>query len=247
MSAFDDKSNQTEEEQIDSYLAKLIEEKGENWKDPEVIAKGKYEADRFISDLKRQNEELRAELDRSAQVAELLETLKAQKKSPDAGGEPITSDQRETDHTDQVIDEDKIRALIESRMSERESQTTQQKNIQTVEAELDRRFGDSASSVLRRQAAELEMTVEEARELAATKPKAFFRLMGLDSDANKGGAKLVGGGNRSEATFNSGPVRDWEYYQKLRREKKSYYFSPSVQRQMMQDREALGERFGMPR
>ncbi len=38
----------------DSFVAKLVEAKGENWKDPEVLAKGKLEADNYISELERQ-------------------------------------------------------------------------------------------------------------------------------------------------------------------------------------------------
>jgi hypothetical protein len=46
----------------DSYLQKLVETKGENWKDPEVLAKGKLEADGYIKNLEAQLEEMREDL-----------------------------------------------------------------------------------------------------------------------------------------------------------------------------------------
>jgi hypothetical protein len=38
--------------------------------------------------------------------------------------------------------------------------------------------------------------------------------------------------------------RDWSYYQKLRRENQSQYYTPKIQRQLMEDKKRLGDRFG---
>jgi hypothetical protein len=38
----------------DSFLSKLVEAKGENWSNPEVLAKGKLEADSYIQTLETQ-------------------------------------------------------------------------------------------------------------------------------------------------------------------------------------------------
>ena len=38
----------------ESYLQKIVETRGENWKDPEVLAKGKLEADAYIKNLEAQ-------------------------------------------------------------------------------------------------------------------------------------------------------------------------------------------------
>ena len=39
-------------------------------------------------------------------------------------------------------------------------------------------------------------------------------------------------------------VRNWNYYQNLRRENPNQYYSPKVQQQMIQDRMQMGDKFG---
>ena len=250
MSAFDvntDQATPTTEEEIESYVAALVESKGEQWKDPEVIAKGKWEADRYINDLKAKNEQLQEQLEKAKQIDELLAALKSQKKSPeDGGGSPTIPERPNVQTEPKGTSEDEIRALVEAKIAERESASQREKNVAQVDSELTRRFGDSASTVIRKQAAELDMTVDEVKELAATKPKAFFRLMGLDGNTTPSSSKVVGTGVRGDASFSGGPARDWAYYQDLRRKDKAKYFSPRVQDQMYRDMAALGDKFGRP-
>ncbi len=250
MSAFDTKDDQvtpTTEEEIESYVAALVESKGEQWKDPEVIAKGKWEADRYINELKAKYEKLQEDLSKASQIDELIAQLKSQTKSPEDGGDSRTIPDDPAVQTEpKGASEDEIRALVEAKIAERESASQREKNVTQVDSELVRRFGDSANAVIRKQAAELDMTVDEVKELAATKPKAFFRLMGLDDDHTKSSSKVVGAGVRSEASFTGGPTRNWAYYQELRRKDKAKYYSQRVQDQMYRDKEALGDKFGLP-
>ena len=39
--------------------------------------------------------------------------------------------------------------------------------------------------------------------------------------------------------------RDWSYYQNLRRENRNLYYTPKIQRQLMEDKSRLGSKFGM--
>lgn len=249
MSVFDEKGGGKENlEAIESYVAKLVEEKGENWKDPETIAKGKLEADRFIEDLKRQNEELRKDLDAQQKIDQLLELVKSQTKSHEEGAGSIPPGTKADDTRPGGPSEDDLKALVEKFVAGREASSQREKNLATVDAEMDRKFGDSAGTVLRRKAAELDMTMDEVKELAANKPKAFFRLMELDATEPTRGQRITQGtALKSEASqFNRGQVRDWNYYQDLRRKNKTQYFSQETQKQMMRDRAALGDKFGMP-
>ena len=45
--------------QQESFLDKLVQAKGENWKNPEVLAKGKLEADGYIKNLEDQLSQMR--------------------------------------------------------------------------------------------------------------------------------------------------------------------------------------------
>ncbi len=44
----------TPEQTQDSFVDQLAQTKGENWRDPEVLAKGKIEADTYIQNLEGQ-------------------------------------------------------------------------------------------------------------------------------------------------------------------------------------------------
>jgi hypothetical protein len=232
---------------IESYFEELVGE-GKKFSDKELLAKGKYESDQFIEQLKRTNEELRADLESGSKIDELMRLVKEGQKSPVADGDPKLPIKDPDETSPGQLSEEKLRALIESHVSTRESEATRQKNILVVDQEMTKRFGQAAHETLRRRAAELDMSLEEAQDLAASKPKAFFRLMGLDSKATAESSVSVGNSVRSEGgQFNrSGTTRDWEYYQDMRRKNKSKYFAPATQQQLLRDRQELGDKFGMP-
>jgi hypothetical protein len=247
MSVFDKDGNPVEGQAIESYLAELVGE-DRKFKTPEELAKGKFEADKFVEDLKRQNEELRKDLEEGTKLDELMKLIKEGQKSPEAPGGQQVPSETPGGTSPEPLTEEKLRALVENHVSQRESETQRQRNISAVDQEMNEKFGDSAHAVLVRRAAELDMTLEEAQELAASKPKAFIRLMGLDSKGTTPSPVTIGNTQRSEGgNFNrSGTTRDWAYYQDMRRNKKSLYFSPAVQQQLIKDRLELGDKFGMP-
>jgi hypothetical protein len=244
MSVFDnadDKTTVPADETIESYVEKLVAEKGETWKDPEVIAKGKYESDRFISDLQRQIAELQKDMEESSKVDELMQMVKDLKAEKPIDGEK--SLEKTHDETSPELDAEKLKALIESHVSERETQTTRQKNLAEADKVLMEKYGESAGRTLSARAAELGMTVDELKEQAARNPKAFFRLIGIDAPSAKD-STLVGTTKRSEAgVISDAGKRNFAYYQNLRRENKSKYHSVAVQSQMFKDKEAMGPAF----
>jgi hypothetical protein len=74
-------------------------------------------------------------------------------------------------------------------------------------------------------------------------PTAFFALLG---EQKKSFSPMVQGSVRTEGVnMQASTERDWNYYQNLRRENKSAYYSPKVQQQLMNDRQRLGSKFGL--
>ena len=72
----EDQNNETQGQETpkqESFLDKLVQAKGENWKDPEVLAKGKLEADNYIQQLEEQNRQLREDLGKNDYAAQVLE------------------------------------------------------------------------------------------------------------------------------------------------------------------------------
>ena len=64
-----------ESQQESSYLQKIVEAKGDNWKDPEVLAKGKLEADGYIKNLEDQLSQMREDLKKQEYKTEVLEPV----------------------------------------------------------------------------------------------------------------------------------------------------------------------------
>lgn len=227
----------------ESYVAKLAQERGEKWNDPEVIAKGKIEADSYIKQLEAQLEELRGDLGKQDYAAQLLNQL--QGKAPDTTKEPVVSKDASgtgQGNTTPEISEDVLKSLVEKTLTEREAANTKQQNIDVVTQQMTEKYGTEASARIQSKAKELGLSATRMEELAAESPSAFLALIGepplkaptmTRGSINTSGLGNVGGGER-----------DFSYYQKLRRENRSQYYTPKVQQQMMEDRMRLGDRFG---
>jgi hypothetical protein len=66
--------NQTQQTQTqEDWLAKIVEVKGEAFKDPQVLAKSKLESDNYIKQLESQLTDLRTELSKEEAAKKLLE------------------------------------------------------------------------------------------------------------------------------------------------------------------------------
>jgi hypothetical protein len=81
------------------------------------------------------------------------------------------------------------------------------------------------------------------QELAAESPSAFFSLIG---EPKKSFNPMVQGSVRTEGVnMQASTDRNWNYYQKLRRENRNLYYTPKIQRQLMEDKARLGSKFGI--
>jgi hypothetical protein len=242
MSVFDnDGTNQSAEETItENFLENLVGE-GKKFTDPEALAKGKYEADKFVKNLERQNAELREDLEKTAKLDELMELVRKQNESV---VQPVTTPVVDPSDTssDQMTPE-ALKALVEKHVTERETAAKQEKNIAEANRMMEEKFGDTAGRVLVSRAAEVGMAVDDVKQLASQNPKAFAKLMGLDGDNKTPTGGLVGGTVRSESVVSNATARNAAYYKKLRKENKGAYYNPKVQTQMIKDAEDLGAAF----
>jgi hypothetical protein len=234
----------TPEQTQDSFVDQLAQTKGENWRDPEVLAKGKIEADTYIQNLEGQLAEMRVDLNKQDYAKEILETL--QNKATDTSS--VFSE--ESDHTGGTnlgdtpssVSEDHLKSLVEKTLSQREKDTVVRQNIALVEESLKKEYGDAAPNKVSEKAKELGMSPEKMQEIASESPSAFFTLLGKE---HKTLQPMVSGSVRTESVnLQASTERDWSYYQAMRRENSSKYFTPSVQRQLMEDKMRLGDKFG---
>ena len=145
-----DQIEQTQEDTQtqESYLQKLVQAKGENWSDPEVLAKGKLEADGYISNLESQLTELREELKKQDYSKTLLDQLQEQAADPTTAKleEPSNNSSTNSQNTTASLSEDDLKSLVEKTLSEREKGTAVANNLSLVDQELEKSFGTEAKT-----------------------------------------------------------------------------------------------------
>ncbi len=234
--------NQTQQTQTqEDWLAKIVEVKGEAFKDPQVLAKSKLESDNYIKQLESQLTDLRTELSKEDAAKKLLAELQSRRQDPNANSVPKQGETNPSD-TKPELSEDVIQRLVEETLSKRETTQTAKQNAKMVQDQLTQKYGTEAKAHVEKKARELGMSFERLSNLAAESPTAFMTLIGEPKTEFK--APVTGTINTAAGNFNNPTERDWAYYQNLRRTDKTLYFNPKTQQQMMQDKMRLGDRFG---
>jgi hypothetical protein len=236
---------QTEASPQASFLDKLVETKGENWRDPETLAKGKLEADGYIKNLEDQLVQMREDMKKQDYQADLLAQLqnKATETTTVNNGESNNNNGSiNTQNTTGVVDEDTLKSLVEKTLTQREKNSTVQQNLSQVDKELESSFGTEAAATVQKKAEELGMSMDRLRDIASESPSAFFTLIG---QPEKTFSPMVQGSVRTEGVnMQASADRNWSYYQSLRRENPNQYYSPKIQQQLIQDKMKMGDKFG---
>mgnify|MGYP006863439283 CR=1 FL=1 len=255
MSVFTEEPNQAPTETgqqtaqtTESFVSKLVETKGDNFRDPEVIAKSKLEADVFIKDLERQNKELREDLSKQDYAKDLLTQLQ-DKATATANVIPVESNNNNISGTEagndtkSPVSGDELESLITQTLTKRAAESKKQGNLQLVDKKLDELYGTNALSVIEQKGAALGLTKEYLQTMAGDSPAAFFTLIGEEAPKviNPVGQSTV----NTAGVYNQTADRDYNYYSKIRKENPSLYYSPKVQREMADDATRLGGKFGL--
>jgi len=237
-------TNETQQTQTkESFVDHLVGD-GKKFKDIEALAKGKLEADRHIGEITKTLDELRVELAKQDYAKNLLEQMS---KGSETGAEqptPVTTSSSNTENTTQSASD--FEALVEKVITAKEKSKTASQNISVVGEEMQKQYGDKTADVLKAKSLELNMSLDRLKEIAAESPTAFFQLIGVKKMGEKTSTST---GVTTQSTirsenFNSySQDRTFEYYQKMRKENRSLYYSPKIQNTMLQDRERLGDRF----
>lgn len=246
----EDQSNQSngEEQQqgesTENYLERVAEAKGEKWKDPNVVAKGYLESQKFIDQLKEELEEVRGQKKQQDYMEEILAKLDSQKAQQPSGGEGESSNSASTENTGNQpgVSVEQIKSLVTETLTEQERERTAKQNLLEADRQLEAQFGTDAANVVTKRATELGLSKDRLTEIASESPTAFLALMGQapQKETNRATTSQV----NTTAGFETGSNRkDWAYYQKMRREDPKRYRSPQVQNEMLQQRLELGDRF----
>lgn len=214
------------------------ESEADMWK---AVAEGKYKSDQYIDfknseydKLVHDYKTLREDHMAGASLKELLDQLKEQQLASST-----TTQAKEV--TEPAFDPKKIEDLVDQRLTAAEQARQQKANFDSVRTTLREHFGENHQTVLKQQIDELGITPEYANELARTNPKVFLKLLGVGERRQElFQAPPRSNQNTQQFTPKGGELRDFLFYEKMRKEDPVRYRDPKTQVQMHKDAIALG-------
>lgn len=245
-----DDSDTTRQEQIEKYFDHLVGE-GKKFKDPEELAKGKWESDNYITTLEKQLDTLRVELDKRETADEIADRIRSQladrtpsnSQANQRGGENGDDDD-DLNKTNKGFDglskEDLIK-LLDERLEQKDKLTKAQRNRQEVTKVLEERVGATAKKFLQDKAVELGVSLEYLQQQAEVSPKAFYNLVGLNQQSTQQRGFSPPSSSVNTATLDTGTqVRNNAYYEKMFKENPKLRFDPKITVQMHKDAQRMG-------
>lgn len=237
MSAFETKPETQEQSQADagdkqtSFVDQLASARGDKWRDPEVVAKGKLEADQHIENLTRQIAEMREDLSKKLNADEFIAKLDQRQAVDTSSTKGQSTAPEATDDGNTSQSEVDVESLVEKALATREAKNRAEANIQAVDTALTERYGTEAGAVLQAKSKELGFSLEELKDIASRSPNAFLKLVG-DAEVQQKPNSAPSSSVNSQAVAQQNGKKDWSYFQNLRRTNPSAYYSARVQNEM---------------
>lgn len=221
-------------EQIDpqkDYLAELVGE-GKKFADTQALARGKAEADAMIKRMIAEQAALRTELERRKAMEDLVKQLSE-----------VNAQQREVETPPPVapvsptnqppVD---IQAEIRKVFEQRTQAERENANLELVAKVLEERLGPGFAQVAVQKAREIGVGPQFLDNLSRTQPKAVFKLLDIPEQVTQTRAPV----QTLRSAPSNGEVKNFAYYDKLRKEKPQVYNSLAIHKEMMANLEALG-------
>lgn len=228
------------------YLASMIGKDGKFYREDretalQELAKGKFEADRYIAIKNKQFDDLREDylkaIEDSKSRAKLEELIDQLDKKQNLNGDtntPITD-------TRPTLKLEDIKNLARATYAEEETARQHQSNLNAVKAKLKEQYGDNFASVVRERIQSLGMSEHDFNDLARKSPAAVLSALGSPEQKRESFQSPP----QSKSNFRpaSEPKRTWSYYQEMRKTNPKLYADSKIMNQMLQDAEALGTEF----
>lgn len=236
MSIFDQEDT-NQFDQNKNYLEELVGE-GKKFKTVEDLARGKAEADHFITHKNKEFDELRedalkwrAEATAQAKFQELVTKLE----NKGTTNEPAITPAANVEQP--ILDQKKIEDIISIRLQEIEARKNEKSNLDKVDQRLRERFGDNARSILKDKMNTLGMTDEDLKFLAKRSPEAALNAIGVNQQQTENFQSPPRSSLRSDNFSPQSELRDAVYYEKLRKTDPKKYFDPKISTQRLKDME----------
>ena len=223
---------------IDAYIGPNGKfARGDEKETVKELAKAKIEADRYIKTLEQGRDQLRADYLKAVeaaqtgpQVKELLDQLKLQ-----ITHTPVTTPQTTDDVNAPKLDPKQLDDLVSNKLREYEESKKAQENYNSVESKLKETYGSNYREVFQQKVREMGLSMDWAKQTALTYPQVLFKTLGLDR-APAGAFQAPPNSHvRSDNLPHQSNVRDWDFYEKMRRDNPTQYWNPKTQVQLHQD------------
>jgi hypothetical protein len=226
-------ANQTED-----YLASIAQEKGEQWRDPQVLAKGYATSQEYIAKLETELKASKSEQDKSDYMKEVLaEIQKAQ--SPSTKELPVNTSGTPNEADQPKVGVEQINELVKKALTDQEADRTAGQNLKVADEELVKQYGTEAEKVVEERRLALGLSKERLAQIAKESPTAFLALIG-PAQKRQSNDLSTSSVNTSSDSFNKPGVRDFSYYNDMRKTNPKLYRSAQTQEQMLKDRQAIG-------
>lgn len=218
------------------YYSELVGE-DKKYKSNQDLAYSRVEADAYIARLEREQEGLRGELATRIKYEDFMTKLESLK---------LDNEDRDNLDTEPTTDTsamkpEELERLLEQKLNQRDQQKTAQQNLNIAKAKLAEAFGPNYVQHLRRQAEELDMSPQTLEQMAASNPKALFKLLGIGSVSPQETlfetppkTQVMSGGSSSKV------ARGDSYYEELRKKDPVAFFSPKIQNERMDRIKEIG-------
>lgn len=227
------------EPSVDLGLNDLVGE-GQKYKTPDELAKAYAHLERHAKTLERENAEVRARADALEANNPPNDENRGREPAPSGDNPPTppnnqapTAPKKEDDFRSQIREE--VKALNEA---DRVKQ-----NIEAAAARMIEVYGDAAKAneAVVKRAQELNVSVDWLKDSAGRSPSAFYASMGISQGTSQ---STPASGHGANLGRDSNPnLRNFEYYDKIRKEDPKRYFSVAVQTEMMGEARRQGSDF----
>jgi len=203
--------------------------------DVEALARGKWESDnKHIPQIEAENRDLRQELATRSTLEQILAKIESQKAAVSNLGNQSMDEDNEPSVPHQTVEQ-----LVRQTLEQEKLRSQKADNISYANNELSKVWGSGHSVKVSQKAAELGVSPDFLETMKSTHPKAFLRLV-LDQpkgDPNASAPPRSQVTGLSNVTSN---VKNYRYWQKLRRENPGLYRSVEACR----ERETLAAQMG---
>lgn len=195
-----------------------------------VVEKRLKDKDDFIEQMKRENAEMRAEIAKAANRDKLLDDLRTELQTLKS-----QATQPKENTTPSLTDGD-IKTLVAKAITDAEATRSATQNVQEANNLMVKHFGsaEKAGEAVQARAKELNLPISWLKDMAAKSPTAFANLMGAVGTPDSTDVNLTTGTASSGVIVHGGKPKEGtkEYFDAIRKEDRSRYFSPAVQQQL---------------